>query len=48
MGEKADKEYARRFYDIFEDSIRLHLRSDVAIGSCLSGLYGSFVVRTPR
>jgi asparagine synthase (glutamine-hydrolysing) len=37
MGEKADKEYARRFYDLFEDSIRLHLRSDVAIGSCLSG-----------
>ena len=37
MGERADKEYARRFYDLFEDSIRLHLRSDVAIGSCLSG-----------
>jgi asparagine synthase (glutamine-hydrolysing) len=30
-------EYARRFFEIFEDSIRLHLRSDVAIGSCLSG-----------
>ena len=32
-----DNEYVRRFYDLFEDSIRLHLRSDVAIGSCLSG-----------
>lgn len=36
-GAQADAEYVRRFYDLFEDSIRLHLRSDVAIGSCLSG-----------
>jgi asparagine synthase (glutamine-hydrolysing) len=34
---QADLEYARRFYELFEDSIMLHLRSDVAIGSCLSG-----------
>lgn len=36
-GAQADAEYVRGFYDLFEDSIRLHLRSDVAIGSCLSG-----------
>lgn len=36
-GAQADGEYIRRFYNLFEDSIRLHLRSDVAIGSCLSG-----------
>jgi len=36
-GTKADAEYARRFYELFEDSIRIHLRSDVSIGSCLSG-----------
>ncbi len=34
---QAGREYVRRFYDLFEDSIRLHLRSDVAVGSCLSG-----------
>jgi asparagine synthase (glutamine-hydrolysing) len=32
-----DTQYARRFYELLEDSIRLHLRSDVPIGSCLSG-----------
>jgi len=36
-GPPADLEYARRFHELFEDSIRLHLRSDVPIGSCLSG-----------
>lgn len=35
--ERAVHEYIQRFGDLFEDSIRLHLRSDVTIGSCLSG-----------
>lgn len=32
-----DDEYAKRFYELFEDSIKLRLRSDVPIGTCLSG-----------
>jgi asparagine synthase (glutamine-hydrolysing) len=32
-----DEEYASRFYALFEDALRLHLRSDVPIGTCLSG-----------
>jgi asparagine synthase (glutamine-hydrolysing) len=32
-----DRDYAERFYEFLEDSIRLRLRSDVPIGSCLSG-----------
>jgi asparagine synthase (glutamine-hydrolysing) len=36
-GAQADAKYIRQFYELFEDSVRLHLRSDVAIGSCLSG-----------
>lgn len=32
-----DAEAARRFYELFEDSIRLHLQSDVPLGTCLSG-----------
>jgi len=36
VNESADL-YAERFYELFEDSIRLRLRSDVPIGTCLSG-----------
>lgn len=32
-----DKEYAKRFYNLFEDSVKLRLRSDVPVGTCLSG-----------
>ncbi len=37
MDDHAAREYARQFAELFEDSIRLHLRSDVTVGSCLSG-----------
>jgi asparagine synthase (glutamine-hydrolysing) len=33
----AEDEAAERFLALFDDSIRLHLRSDVTVGSCLSG-----------
>lgn len=33
----SEAEAAARFKDLFLDSVRLHLRSDVRVGSCLSG-----------
>ena len=32
-----EREAARRFGDLLTDSVRLHLRSDVPVGTCLSG-----------
>jgi asparagine synthase (glutamine-hydrolysing) len=32
-----EADYAERFFELFQDSIRLRLRSEVPIGSCLSG-----------
>lgn len=32
-----EKQAAEQFLALFEDSVRLHLRSDVKVGSCLSG-----------
>jgi asparagine synthase (glutamine-hydrolysing) len=32
-----EREAARRFRDLLSQSVRLHLRSDVPVGSCLSG-----------
>jgi len=33
----SDGEYARRYLELFEDAVKLRLRSDVPVGSCLSG-----------
>lgn len=35
--ELTDEKAAENFRDLFEDSVRMRLRSDVTIGSCLSG-----------
>ncbi|HGJ64476.1 TPA: asparagine synthase (glutamine-hydrolyzing) [bacterium] len=37
LNDKSDEFYAEKFHELFEDSIRIHLRSDVPIGTCLSG-----------
>lgn len=34
---KSDEQRAKEFYNMFEDSIRRHLISEVAVGTCLSG-----------
>jgi asparagine synthase (glutamine-hydrolysing) len=37
QGAPSDDEAVRSFGALFEDAVRLHLRSDVSVGSCLSG-----------
>jgi asparagine synthase (glutamine-hydrolysing) len=34
---KDNEQYAERFRELFEDSVKLRLRSDVTVGACLSG-----------
>lgn len=37
LSDITDSEAAKQFYELFEESIRLHLQSDVPLGTCLSG-----------
>lgn len=37
LPEMSEEEAVRSFRRLFEDAVRLHLRSDVPVGSCLSG-----------
>ena len=37
LAKLSDQDAAHRFRDILEDSVRIRMRSDVAVGSCLSG-----------
>ena len=32
-----DEQYSERYLEIFEDSVKLRLRSDVPVGTCFSG-----------
>ncbi len=34
---KRDEEYAKKFYELFENSVKLRLMSEVPVGTCLSG-----------
>ena len=37
LSETTDEKAAKQFYNLFEDSIRLRLQSEVPVGTCLSG-----------
>ncbi|MCX9076233.1 MAG: asparagine synthase (glutamine-hydrolyzing) [Candidatus Methanoperedens sp.] len=37
QNEANDEEYTRKFFELFKNSVKLRLRSDVPVGTCLSG-----------